>query len=294
MKCFRSKQIFKKIFKIQKLINNILVSEEARDRGLVSEGKPLKVGIEFSLENPDGGIHFVIPKYDSDPGSSSKKASTGQASTTSSTSTAASTSSLTKEKSMSERAAHLFTCSHENSSRLWFPCVDSFSEICTWKLEFTVDESMTAISCGELLEVVYTPDLKRKTFHYALGVPTAAPNIGLAVGAFEIYPDPTNPLITHFCLPHLLPLLKFTSKWLQECFEFFERTLSSKYPYTCYKQVFVDECYNEFTSYSSMSILNTNLLLSSAIIDQVRTSFLKLEYILYTCTAPFKCRIEKC
>ena len=44
---------------------------------------------------------------------------------------------------MAERAAHMFTSSHENSARLWFPCVDSYNELCTWKLEFTVDESMT-------------------------------------------------------------------------------------------------------------------------------------------------------
>ena len=71
------------------------------------------------------------------------------------------------------RAAHFFSCGHENSSRLWFPCIDTFSELCTWKLEFTVDESMTAVSCGDLVDTVYTPDMKRKTFHYALNTPTA-------------------------------------------------------------------------------------------------------------------------
>lgn len=76
----------------------------------------------------------------------------------------------------------MFTCGTENASRLWFPCVDTFSEPCTWKLEFTVDKAMTAVSCGELVDTVYTPDLKKKTFHYMLTVPTAAPNIALAVG----------------------------------------------------------------------------------------------------------------
>ena len=147
------------------------------------------------MENPEGGIHFVVPKSDPEPSSSKKPMPS-------------------REKTMAERAAHMFTSSHENSSRLWFPCVDSYNELCTWKLEFTVDESMTAVSCGDLLEVVYTPDLKRKTFHYALNVPTAATNIGLAVGPFEIHVDPHMNEITHFCLPHLLPLLKFTSKFL--------------------------------------------------------------------------------
>lgn len=30
--------------------------------GLVSEGRNLRVGVEFSLENPQGGVHFVIPE----------------------------------------------------------------------------------------------------------------------------------------------------------------------------------------------------------------------------------------
>ena len=98
---------------------------------------------------------------------------------------------------------------------------------------------------------------------------SVAPNIGLSVGPFEIYPDPNMPDVTHFCLPHLLPLLKFTTKWLEECFKFFEGRLKAKYPYSCYKQVFVDESYYPFASYASMSILNTNYLTSSAIIDQV-------------------------
>jgi transcription initiation factor TFIID subunit 2 len=76
----------------------------------------------------------------------------------------------------------MYTYSYENSSRLWFPCVDSFAEPCTWKLEFTVDDAMTAVSCGDLVEVVYTPDMRKKTFHYVLNVPACAPNIALAVG----------------------------------------------------------------------------------------------------------------
>lgn len=76
----------------------------------------------------------------------------------------------------------MYTYSYENSSRLWFPCVDSFAEPCTWKLEFTVDDSMTAVSCGDLVDIVYTPDMRRKTFHYSLNIPACAPNIALAIG----------------------------------------------------------------------------------------------------------------
>lgn len=76
------------------------------------------------------------------------------------------------------------------SPRFWFPCVDSYSELCTWKLEFTVDASMVAVSCGDLVETIYTHDMRKKTYHYILPIPTAAPNISLAVGPFEILVDP--------------------------------------------------------------------------------------------------------
>lgn len=215
----------------------IVIPSEANH--LIGEGRGLRVGIEFSLEDPEGGIHFVIP----DDGTENPNA-------------------------LYELGAHMFTYGHENSSRLWFPCVDSYAEPCTWKLEFTVDVKMTAISCGELLETVMTPDLRRKTFHYVLNTPICAPNIALAVGPFEIYVDPNMHEVTHFCLPHLLPLLKNTVRYMHEAFAFFEEVLASRYPFSCYKQVFVDELEGQSHAYATMTVLSTHLLHSIAIIDQ--------------------------
>lgn len=45
---------------------------------------------------------------------------------------------------------------------------------------------------------------------------------------FEIYVDPFMNEITHFCLPNLLPLMKATSKYLHEAFEFYEELLSTR------------------------------------------------------------------
>lgn len=41
------------------------------------------------------------------------------------------------------------------SCRLWFPCVDSYSELCTWNIDVTVDKDMVAVSCGDLIEQVF-------------------------------------------------------------------------------------------------------------------------------------------
>lgn len=89
--------------------------------------------------------------------------------------------------------------------RFWFPCVDSYSELCTWKLEFTVDAAMVAISNGDLVETVYTHDMRKKTFHYMLTIPTAASNISLAIGPFEILVDPYMHEVS--AVPPAAPLL---------------------------------------------------------------------------------------
>lgn len=49
---------------------------------------------------------------------------------------------------------------------------------------------MVAVSNGDLVETVYTHDMRKKTFHYMLTIPTAASNISLAIGPFEILVDP--------------------------------------------------------------------------------------------------------
>ncbi len=205
----------------------------------IKERKIMRIHVEFSLDKPLGGVQFVVPEM---------------------------------EGSLVERGAHLFTYGYENSSRLWFPCVDTYSEPCTWRMEFTVDANMVAVSCGDLIETVYTQDMKRKTFHYCLSTPTTAPNIALAVGPFEIMVDPYMHEVTHFCLPQLLPLLRDTCSFLHEAFEFYEELLSSRYPYSCYKQVFVDQAYENAQPFATMTILSTNLLHSRHIIDQTYIS----------------------
>jgi len=39
-----------------------------------------------------------------------------------------------------------------------------------------------------------------------------------------------------------------------QAFEFYEELLSSRYPYSCYKQVFVDDSYTDAAAYATMTI----------------------------------------
>ncbi|XP_046847633.1 transcription initiation factor TFIID subunit 2-like [Xenia sp. Carnegie-2017] len=165
-------------------------------------------------------------------------------------------------------SAHVFSFNHGNTSRLWFPCIDSFSEVCTWKIDITVDRDLVAVSSGELIEQVYTANERFKMYSYVLDVPTAASNIAFAVGPFEVHVDPVMPEVAHFCLPGLLPLLKQTTGSLHEVLEFYEESMSCQFPYPSYKQVFVDHSFEETSSYATLAICSTNLLHSSRVIDQ--------------------------
>lgn len=72
---------------------------------------------------------------------------------------------------------------------------------------------------------------------------------------FEIFVDPYMHEVTHFCLPGLMEPLKVSARYMHEAFEFYEETLANRYPYPCYKQVFVDEADVPVAVYATLSIL---------------------------------------
>jgi transcription initiation factor TFIID subunit 2 len=197
---------------------------------LIEASSILKVKVEFSLEQPVGGVHF-----------SSLDHSTH---------------------------SHVFTYGWINSSRLWFPCIDSYSELCTWDLSYTVPSPMVAVSCGDLTEQVLSADGRKKTYNYSITVPTSSSCIGFAIGMFEIYPDPVMSEVTHFCPPQLLPVLKNTVQFIHEVFGFYEELLSTRFPHSSYKLIFVNGCYSDAMNYAGLTVSSVDLLHSHRIIDQ--------------------------
>ena len=141
-----------------------------------------------------------------------------------------------------------------------------------------------AVSCGELVDTTISADRKMKTFKYNLTEPTSAPNIGLAIGPFDIHVDRAMPEMTHFCLHGLQKELKARNLWtvlgLSEIFKcprhglygrtiilvsrsliktttamtyqaivYYEELLSARFPFTLYKQVFVSKLPEKYKSY---------------------------------------------
>ncbi|XP_019854461.1 PREDICTED: transcription initiation factor TFIID subunit 2-like [Amphimedon queenslandica] len=200
----------------------------------IFEPTPIKVMIDFMLEQPVSGVYFAStdhPAY-----------------------------------------THVYSYGWLNSSRLWFPCIDSYAELCHWDIHLTVPSSMIAVSCGELTDQVLSADGRKKSFHYSLSFPTSASCIGFAVGMFEAYPDSVLPDVTHYAPTQTLPLLKNTVSFAHEVFGFYEELLSTRFPHNQYRLVFVDGIYQDITSYAGLTLCSVNLLHPDTIIDQVMTS----------------------
>lgn len=282
----------------------------------ISDGSTFRVFIEYVIEQPQGGLHFVIPDSNDEKPSTVDLAANlvnsqgdqarpnaanptpsdtptitnGISAEANSTPRAAPASETEPTKQNDQRisqadsaqsttkllSAHLFSYKNHNSSRLWFPCIDSYCQPCTWLLEFTVESHLSVISCGDLIGTYSSQDRKTKTFKYELNVPTSAPNIGFVVGQFETWMDPSsvsaNLPIKNYFLSGLDKLVKASCSFMHECSEFYEEFLSFKFPYSSYKQVFVDQAYESYQSYATLSICCTNLLHSKHIIDQTFTT----------------------
>ncbi|VDD94445.1 unnamed protein product [Enterobius vermicularis] len=215
----------------------IIVPESCYDS--MDEQMVIKVGIDVKVINPKHGIHFV--------------------------------SSFGKDDTM-EKGAHVYTHRSNviSSTRSWLPCMDAPDQLCLWRIEITVDASLTAIASGELLHSEYSVDMREVTYHYQLLIPTSAVNIGFAVGHFVPHVHPEMSEITAFALPSLSPLVKYTTSTVDRVFEFFEELLSCRFPFSSYKQVFVDQVAEEINSFSGLTILSVTVLYHKKILDCVQ------------------------
>ena len=107
-----------------------------------------------------------------------------------------------------------------------------------------------------------------KKFHYFLGQPTCAPNIGLCIGRFESIIDSNISELSYHGEPELIGLVKNTTGFISDVFDFYEDLLSVHLPYKSYKMAFCYDIPDECIHYSGLSILNVNLLTTKSIIEQ--------------------------
>ena len=228
----------------------IQVPESIRE--LLRNGKNVKLAIEFYLEKPKGGIRFVL------------------------------------NRGCDEQINDAFLYTIDNGSHFWFPCLNSYNQQCTWKIEVTANEDFNVIASGNLIETetinlktlesmetsssVLTAGLNetnKKKYHFYVSQPTCAPNIGLVIGRFESETDENINEIVYYCESTLMELVKSSVTFMSDAFEFYEDFLGRNYPHnSSFKIVFVYDCPEDCFHYSNLAIVNVCLLHSNQIIDQ--------------------------
>ncbi len=230
----------------------IQVPDSIREQ--LRNGVNIKLAIEFYLEKPQGGIRFV------------------------------------SNRGCDEQMNESFLYTIDNGSHFWFPCLNSYNEHCTWKIEVTVNEDLNVIASGNLIEtetinlktlesletsssasmlMAGSSEINKKKFHFYVSQPTCAPNIGLVIGRFESETDENINEIVYYCESTLMELVKSSVVFMHDAFEFYEDFLGRNYPHnSSFKIVFVYDCPEECFHYSNLAIVNVCLLHSNQIIDQ--------------------------
>ncbi|ELR19389.1 PBS lyase HEATlike repeat domain containing protein [Acanthamoeba castellanii str. Neff] len=198
------------------------------------------IEIHYTLPEPKAGLHFVLAHATAYP----------------------------------NRSPHMYSQSHVEGARTWFPCFEA--ERSPFTMQFTVKPEFVVVASGQLEKQTLEEATLRRTFHYRIDEATFPARIGVCAGRFEIVVDPNLPYITSFCPPGKSKMLAHTTAFLSQAIQSYEEFFGVKFPYESYKQVFVEDAYTKEDAYAGLSIFCTHLLHDETIIDQTLTSRLIL------------------
>lgn len=143
----------------------------------------IRVEIHFTTKNPVGGFTFYLKNLKSD-----------LCKTEASKNDTETEVNPPPEKS-DEDHMYITTNSAPGTARLCFPCIDTWTALCTWTIEVTVDEGLLGLASGTLTNKMVAKDSKGNLKHnyiYELMTPSIAAVIGIFVGKFYVFSD-TNP-----------------------------------------------------------------------------------------------------
>ncbi|KAJ0392358.1 hypothetical protein P43SY_011788 [Pythium insidiosum] len=200
--------------------------------------RPMVVRVEYELDDPKGGLRFLLPDAD-----------------------------------QPTRSPHMYThcgpfgglC---DGARTWMPCRDTIRDTCPFRLEITVPHWCVAVCSGQMVQQVVDDDGQYRSFRYVVNTKTNASSIGFAVGPFRLYAPPEMPRMTHFALPEHAEDLSYSTAKLTSSMEYIEQYLNARYPFKTYQQVFVEDPPDEMQYFAGLSLLDQNVLHSACIIDR--------------------------
>ncbi|KAG3006132.1 hypothetical protein PC119_g15059 [Phytophthora cactorum] len=212
--------------------------------------KPLVVRVEYDIDEPTGGLRFVLPDEQYQP----------------------------------KRSPHMYTYCGPfgglcDGARSWMPCRDTLRDACTFRIELTVPDWCVAVCSGQMVQQILNPETDAdggqwRTFRYVVNPKTNCSSVGFAVGPFRLYVPPEMPRMTHFALPECFEDLVHCTSKLSSAMAYFEGALGASYPFKTYQQVFVEDLPDQLQYIAGGAILDQNLLHGPRIIDRELPSHL--------------------
>ncbi|KAK1929272.1 Transcription initiation factor TFIID subunit 2 [Phytophthora citrophthora] len=165
--------------------------------------KPVIVRVEYDIEEPTGGLRFVLPDEQYQP----------------------------------KRSPHMYTYCGPfgglcDGARSWMPCRDTLRDACTFRIELTVPDWCVAVCSGQMVQQVLNPEpdadgTQWRSFRYVVNPKTNCSSIGFAVGPFRLYVPSEMPRMTHFALPECFEDLVYCTSKLASTMTYFERALGA-------------------------------------------------------------------
>lgn len=202
-------------------------------------GKALDLKIAYHNEHPQRGIYFVGP-----------------------------------DSHYPKKPVQVWTQGEDEDSRFWFPCFDYPGQLATSEIRVRVPKSLTAISNGDLTEVLEDGD--DKIFHWTQRQVHPTYLMTLAVGDFVEFKDTWNdkPVTYYVEKSRKGDALRSMGK-TPKMIEFFSKTFGYSYPYPKYAQVCVDDFIFGGMENTSTTLLTDRCLLDErAALDNRRTESL--------------------
>ncbi|MFO0819930.1 MAG: M1 family metallopeptidase [Pirellulales bacterium] len=202
---------------------------ERRSRSLVIKldkvyqpGESLRVAIDYTVERPQSGAHFVSP----DP-------------------------------TEPDQPRMMWTQSEPEFARNWYPCVDTTTDRITSETVVTAAGPMFVLSNGALKSKTDNPDGTR-TWHWVQEKSHVPYLMSVVVGDFEAFEQSWDGIpIVSYVPRGKLALAKPTFEHTPAMMAFFSKKIGYRYPWPKYAQICVDE-YNwggmEHTSATTLNL----------------------------------------
>ncbi|MBN1551856.1 M1 family metallopeptidase, partial [bacterium] len=154
---------------------------------------------------------------------------------------------------------HLQVYSHSEptDARYWYPCYDAPDDKLTSEIEATVNEKLTVVSNGALIEIHHNPETRTKTFHWKQTKPHANYLISFAAGEFHVVSDYYQSIpVNYYVYPDNFENAACCFGKTPEMMAVFSGLFDYPYPWEKYDQVLINGYISrgmEHTSATTMS-----------------------------------------